>query len=55
MEGLGSVAAAGAAAGVLWTRFPCDAVEASSFDPATVSVALAARLDGRGARSFSRH
>jgi hypothetical protein len=47
MEGLGSVAAAGAAAGVLWTRFPCDAVEASSFDPATVSVALAARLDGR--------
>ena len=46
MDGLGAVAAAGAAAGIHWTRFPLSP-SPDDWNPAAVSVALNIRLDGR--------
>lgn len=45
---LGAVAAAGAAAGVRWTRFPADPASSTDpWSPADVTVVVNARLDGR--------
>lgn len=47
MDGLGAVAAAGASAGVRWTRFPLSPWPDDTWSPAAVNVALNVRLDGR--------